>query len=173
MSDETSTTPSTTPDNGHSSDGTPSGAAGWSDRVLGLVCLAIAAWYTAEARTFDGTAFATGPVGPKTMPTGVGVLFGLLALYLILKPDGPPRWPTRQASWQIGLVVISSYIYGRVMEPIGFIAASAVMMAVIGLLFRAPPKKLVPLSVLFPTLLAFVFNNWLELRLPAGWWGGF
>lgn len=148
-------------------------AGGWSDRVLGAVCLGIGLWYTIEARTFDGTAFGSGPVGPKTMPTGVGVLFMALATYLIAKPDSSPRWPTAKAGWQIGLVIASSYLYGRVMEPIGFIVASAAMTVVMGMLFQAPLKKLLPLSVIFPVVLAYVFNNWLELRLPAGWWGGF
>ncbi len=157
---------------GHSA-AAPTRAGGWSDRALGLVCLGIAVWYTFEARTFDGTAFGSGPVGPKTLPTGIGILFGALALYLIVRPDPSPRWPTASAGWQIGLVVLSSYIYGRVMEPIGFIAASAAMTIVIGLLFRAPPKALFPLSLAFPIVLAYVFNNWLELQLPDGWWGGF
>ena len=72
---------------------------GWSDRVLGAVCLAGAIWYTVEARTFDGTAFSSGPVGPKTLPTIIGVLFGALSIYLIVKPDRVlPRWPTAAAS---------------------------------------------------------------------------
>jgi putative tricarboxylic transport membrane protein len=137
------------------------------------VCLAIAIWYTIEARTFEGTAFSTGPVGPKTLPTGVGILFGALSLALIVRPDDEPTWPTRQASWQIALVLVSSYIYGQVLDSVGFIVASAAMTIVMGLLFRAPARILVPLSFLFPTALAFVFNNWLELRLPSGWWGGF
>lgn len=170
MSDST---PSTGPSAGLSSTTGGLQPGRWSDRVLGLVCLGIAVWYTFEGRTFDGTAFSSGPVGPKTLPTGVGILFATLALFLVVKPDPAPRWPTRQVSWQIGLVVISSYIYGRLMEPIGFIAASAAMTVVIGLLFKAPPKILIPLSVVFPVVLAFVFNNWLELQLPAGWWGGF
>jgi len=146
---------------------------GWSDRVLGLVCLAIAVWYTIEARTFEGTAFSSGPVGPKTLPTAVGVLFGLLALYLIIKPDPEPTWPSARAWWQIGLVVVSSYVYGQILDSIGFIVASALMMIVMGVLFRAPTRLLVPLAFIFPTVLAFIFNNWLELRLPSGWWGGF
>ena len=141
--------------------------------MLGVVCLLIGLWYTVEARTFDGTAFGSGPVGPKTLPTGIGLLFAALAAYLIATPEANPRWPTARASWQIGLVVLCSYIYGRLMEPIGFIAASVAMTIIIGLLFRAPPKRLLPLSVAFPIVLAYVFNNWLELRLPAGWWGGF
>ncbi len=146
---------------------------GWSDRILGLVCLLIAIWYTAKARTFEETAFSSGPVGPKTLPTGIGLLFGGLSLFLIAKPDRSPTWPSSRAWWQIGLVLATSYLYGQVLDSVGFILASAVMMIVMGILFRAPPRLLVPLSVVFPTLLALVFNNWLELRLPAGWWGGF
>lgn len=144
-----------------------------SDRVLGLLCLAIAVWYTIEARTFEGMAFSTGPVGPKTLPTAVGVLFGVLSLVLIIKSDPDPAWPSARAWWHIGLVVISSYVYGQILDSVGFIVASAVMMMVMGALFRAPWRLLIPLSVLFPTALAFIFNNLLELRLPSGWWGGF
>jgi putative tricarboxylic transport membrane protein len=147
---------------------------GWSDRVLGAVCLIGAIWYTIEARTFDGTAFGSGPVGPKTLPTIIGVLFGALAIHLIVKPDrSRPRWPTAAAWWQIGLVVFCSYVYGRVIEPVGFIIASILMTLVIGMLFRAPVRLLVPAAVIFAVVVAYIFNNWLELRLPAGWWGGF
>jgi len=137
------------------------------------VCLALGFWYTFEARTFDGTAFGSGPVGPKTLPTGVGVIFCTLAAYLIIKPSPGPTWPSAKATWQIGAVVVASYLYGKVLETTGFIFASAAMAIIMGLLFKAPPKKLLPLAFLFPILLAFIFNNWLELRLPAGWWGGF
>lgn len=148
-------------------------APGWSDRVLGLACLVGAIWYTVEARTFDGTGFGSGPVGPKTLPTGIGILFGVLALVVMVRPDPAARWPSKTAWWQIALVLISSYVYGQLIEPVGFIVASAVMTIIMGLLFRAPARLLVPLSFAFPTVLAYIFNNWLELRLPAGWWGGF
>jgi putative tricarboxylic transport membrane protein len=141
--------------------------------VFGLVCIAIAVWYTFEARTFDGTAFRSGPVGPKTVPTALGVIFGVLALYLIVKPDPDPAWPSKKASWHVGLVILSSYVFGRVIEPIGFIAASIAITLVIGLLFRGPARKLIPAAVVFPIVVAFIFNNWLELQLPVGWWGGF
>ena len=173
MSANQGNSPSSESGDSHSIRSDGAAVPGWSDRVLGLLCLAIAIWYTFEARTFDGTAFSSGPVGPKTLPTGVGVIFGALALVLVAKPDSRPTWPSKSAAWQIGLVILSSYAYGRVMEPIGFIPASIAMTIVMGLLFRAPLKRLLPLSVAFPVALAFVFNNWLELRLPAGWWGGF
>ncbi|MEM9133969.1 MAG: tripartite tricarboxylate transporter TctB family protein [Actinomycetota bacterium] len=144
-----------------------------SDRVVGVVGLVLAVWYTVEARTFDGTAFSSGPVGPKTLPTGIGLLFGLVSMYLFVRPDESPRWPTRGATWRIALVLGASYLYGQLLQPVGFIVASALISIVMGSLFRAPPARLVPLSIAFPIALAYVFNNLLELRLPAGWWGGF
>jgi len=163
-------TDSTTSASGHEGD---PGRGTLSDRVLGGVCLVGAIWYTATARTYDGTGFGSGPVGPKTLPTGVGILFGMLALYLIVRPDPSPVWPSRRAGWQITLVVAASYLYGQIIEPVGFILSSALMTVVIGLLFRAPLARLLPLSIVFPLVLAFIFNNWLSLQLPDGWWGGF
>ena len=144
-----------------------------SDRVLGGVCLIGAIWYTATARTYEGTGFGSGPVGPKTLPTGIGILFGALALYIMFRPDPSPTWPGRKTAGPIILVVAASYAYGQIIEPVGFILSSAAMIIVIGLLFRAPLAKLLPLSVAFPVVLAFVFNNWLGLQLPDGLWGGF
>lgn len=144
-----------------------------SDRVLGLVGIFVSVLYTIGARTFDGTAFSSGPVGPKTLPTAIGILFGLLSFGIAIRPDTDPRWPTRQAGWQILLVVACSYVYGQIMEWAGFIVASAAMTIILGTLFKAPLKRLLPLAAAFPIVLAFIFNNWLELRLPSGWWGGF
>jgi putative tricarboxylic transport membrane protein len=170
-------TESPLPPESQSSSGLPGGGGvsrgRWSDRALGAVGLCIAVLYTIEARTFDGTAFGSGPVGPKTLPTGVGVVFGAISLYLMVKADESPTWPTSQAWGQIAVVIASSYLYGQILSPVGFIVASMAIILVIGLLFRAPVRKLLPLSIVFPVVLAFIFNNWLELKLPAGWWGGF
>jgi putative tricarboxylic transport membrane protein len=174
MPEANSPAPPGSADHGHSTlPEDSSSAGGWNDRVFGLLCMAIGIWYTFEARTFDGTAFGSGPVGPKTIPTALGIIFAVLALYLVVKPDPNPRWPTASASWQIGLVVVSSYLYGRLIERIGFIAASIAITLVIGMLFRAPLRRLLPAAVVFPIVTAYIFNNWLELHLPPGWWGGF
>ena len=65
-----------------------------------------------------------------------------------------------------------SFLFGQLLEPIGFIIASTTLAVVIGLFFNGSIIKLVPLAFVFATVVAFIFNNWLELRLPAGWWGG-
>ncbi|MEN8238104.1 MAG: tripartite tricarboxylate transporter TctB family protein [Actinomycetota bacterium] len=145
----------------------------WSDRTLGIVSLVIAVWYVAATRTFNETAFATGPVGPETLPTIVGVLFGILALIIIIRPDEDPVWGSVGVWWRLGTVVAISFLYGQLLEPLGFVVASTILTVVIGVFFKAPILKLVSLAVVFSTAVAFVFNNWLGLHLPSGIWGGF
>jgi putative tricarboxylic transport membrane protein len=137
------------------------------------LCLAFGGWYVLETRNFAVTAFGTGPVGPKTLPTLVGILFGLLALVLVFKPDESPNWGSFAVWSRLGAVVATSFLFGQLLEPLGFIVASTILSIVIGLFFRGPIAKLAPLSLTFAIVVAFIFNNWLELRLPTGWWGGF
>jgi putative tricarboxylic transport membrane protein len=144
-----------------------------TDRVLGFGCLALGVWYVLETRNFSITSFGTGPVGPKTMPTLVGILFAVLALVLILKPGESPSWGSFTAWSQLLAVVVTSFMFGQLLEPVGFILASTILAVVIGLFFKGPITKLAPLSLGFAIVIAFVFNNWLQLRLPVGWWGGF
>jgi len=144
-----------------------------SDRVLGFLCLALAVWYVLETRNFNVITFGSSPVGPKTMPTLVGIVFGLLALLLIAKPSESPSWGSATAWSQLVAVVVTSFMFGQLLEPVGFIVASTILAVVIGLFFKGPIRKLAPLALAFAVVVAFVFNNWLELRLPIGWWGGF
>jgi len=144
-----------------------------SDRVLGLLCLAFGGWYVLETRNFAVTSFGTGPVGPKTLPTLVGIGFVALALVLVFKPDESPNWGSFAVWSRLAAVVATSFLFGQVLEPMGFIIASTILAIVIGLFFKGPIAKLAPLSFVFAISVAFVFNNLLELRLPAGWWGGF
>ncbi|RLE16916.1 MAG: hypothetical protein DRJ28_00420 [Actinobacteria bacterium] len=144
-----------------------------SDRVLGGLCVALGVWYVLETRNFNLTTFGTGPVGPKTMPTIVGILFALLGVVLIFKADESPRWGTFAVWSRLGAVVATSFLFGQVLEPLGFIVASTLLAIIIGSFFRGPIVKLAPLSLAFAIAIAFIFNNWLGLRLPTGLWGGF
>jgi len=144
-----------------------------SDRMLGFLSLALAVWYVLETRNFNLTTFGTGPVGPKTLPTIVGILFAGLAIVLIVKPGESPSWGSIAVWTQLGAVAVTSFLFGQLLEPVGFIVASTVLAIVIGSFFKGPITKLAPLSLGFAIVVAFVFNNWLELKLPTGWWGGF
>lgn len=156
--------------------GLPSRAAApshTSDRVLGLISLAIAIWYVAETRNFQVTEFGAGPVGPKTLPTLVGILFAIFALILIIRPDESPKWASFNVAWRLVIIVGVSFLFGQLLEPMGFIFAATAMAILVGVFFQGPLEKLVPLSFAFAVAVAYIFNNWLELRLPPGWWGGF
>ena len=144
-----------------------------SDRVLGLLCLALGVWYVFETRNFAVTTFRADSIGPKTMPTLVGILFVALALVLIFKPDESPSWGSSAVWWRLAAVVATSFVFGQVLEPLGFIIASTILAIVIGRFFKGPIAILAPLSLAFAIAVAFIFNNWLELRLPTGLWGGF
>ena len=155
----------------------PSAVAGGggrtSDRVLGFLCLTLGIWYVFETRNFAVTQFGTGPVGPKTLPTIIGILFSGMALFLILKPDESPTWAPPGVWVRTSAVVATSFLFGQVLQTLGFIIASTLLAIIIGTFFKGPIAKLAPLSLVFAVAVAFVFNNWLELRLPPGWWGGF
>jgi len=144
-----------------------------SDRVLGLLCLALSVWYVLETRNFNLTAFGTGPVGPKTLPPLLGILFALLAIVLIVKPGESPTWGSFAVWVQLGAVALTSFLFGQILEPVGFIISATILSIVVGLFFKGPIVKLAPLSLAFAVVVAFVFNNWLGLNLPAGWWRGF
>jgi putative tricarboxylic transport membrane protein len=144
-----------------------------SDRVLGFLCLALAVWYVLETRNFNVITFGNSPVGPKTLPVLIGIVFGILALVLIARPNESPSWGSPTAWSQLVAVIATSFMFGQLLEPLGFIVASAILAIVVGLFFKGPIRKLAPLALGFAVVIAFIFNNWLELRLPTGWWGGF
>jgi len=144
-----------------------------SDRILGVICLVIGAWYVVETRNFVETAFGSGPVGPKTLPIIVGIFFSVMALMLIIRPDESPDWPSLGIWWRIVVVMATSFLYGQLLDVGGFIIASTILSVVVGLFFKGPLLKLVPLSLVFSIAVAFVFNNLLGLHLPTGLWGGF
>jgi putative tricarboxylic transport membrane protein len=140
---------------------------------LGFLCLALAVWYVLETRNFNVITFGNSPVGPKTLPVLIGIVFGILALVLIARPNESPSWGSATAWSQLVAVVVTSFMFGQLLEPLGFIVASTILAIVIGLFFKGPIRKLAPLALGFAVVIAFIFNNWLELRLPTGWWGGF
>jgi len=145
-----------------------------SDRALGILCLVLGSWYILETRNFVIIpTFGKSQVGPTTLPILLGIAFVTLALILIFKPDQSPSWGSSAVWSRMAAVVATSFLYGQLLEPLGFIVASTTLSIVIGLFFKGPIAKLAPLSLVFAIAVAFVFNNWLELILPVGWWGGF
>lgn len=138
-----------------------------SDRWTGAILLALAVWYVVETRTFK-TGFLSGPVGPRVWPIILGVLLGGLSIYLIVRPDPDPEWPTRGQWWRWGIVVASSLAYGFALVPLGFIVASTLVVVIIGWYFGGKLHYLVPSAALLAVGSAFLFEQLLGLPLPDG-----
>ena len=74
--------------------------------------------------------------------------------------------------WALVATVVAFAIYIAILEPLGFVLATAALLA---FLFGALAHYRWPIAVaasLVVTLVSYlVFNTWLQVRLPAGPWG--
>lgn len=141
-----------------------------SDRITGILLLALAVWYVVETRTFT-TGFLSGPVGPHVLPILLGSLLGVLSLYLVVKPDPDPSW-AEWPQWRRWVIVVASSIaYGYALVPLGFIVASSIEVTLIGYFFGGRLRWLIPLAVAVTLLAAFLFESVLGLPLPDGIYG--
>lgn len=137
-----------------------------SDRLTGAIFLLIAIWYgyTAQFYTME---FAD-PLGPSVFPQVLAVPFGLLSLYLLLRPDPGPEWGSgarlgRQASAIAVLVV-----YSQVLEFLGFLLSTAVLGTVMALFLRARPVPALATGAVLGIGLFFLFDGLFQLPLPSG-----
>ena len=92
-------------------------AAGWSDRIAGVILLALAIAYWWLANNFQ-EAFGD-PVGPSAFPKLIAIPMGLFALFMIVRPEPNPTWITPGALRQ-GLTLATLLLYPALIEPLGF-----------------------------------------------------
>lgn len=142
-----------------------------SDRITGLLLAAFALWYGLTARQY--TAGFSDPLGPSAFPQLVAVPLGVLALYLLIRPDGEPQWPQgvvllRQCTALAGLVA-----YAMILRDLGFIPTTAVAVVLLARLLGASWSQSALAGVGLSVGLYAVFEYVLGLPLPEGrWFGG-
>ncbi len=140
-----------------------------TDRITGIILLIFALWYMWQATLLNVPSIAIDTLGPKTFPLFLGGLLAVLSLYLILKPDPNPPWPTDTMAWlKMGLIIVSLVAYGYLIEPLGFIMATTLEMTALAYLFKGSILKALISSLLFSVFLFFLFSYLLSLRLPIG-----
>ena len=64
-----------------------------SDRVFGALVILMAAfmaWGTEQIQE----SFIQDPLGPKVFPWLIAAVMGLSGLYMVLRPDASPQWPS-------------------------------------------------------------------------------
>ncbi|WP_106477753.1 tripartite tricarboxylate transporter TctB family protein [Phytohalomonas tamaricis] len=140
----------------------------FNDRIFGILMLLLAVAYGWQAQQFPEPFGGAEAIGPETFPTVLAIVLGLTSLYLIVRPDPDNGWPWGKTMIEIVVAIVALIIYTLMLEPVGFIIATTLM---VGVLCWRMGAKLLPafLTGLISAIVTFVlFNYGLELTLPLG-----
>ena len=144
-----------------------------SDRIFGLIALAVALFYILSATDIQ-TSFLSDPLGPRAFPYIVGGVMAISALFIILMPDENPTWPPLTTFLKIGFAVVVLVVYAESLRPLGFLLPTAVAAGILS--YQISPR-IVPAIVTGVGLsvgLFVVFKYGLGLGLfpiPREWMG--
>ena len=138
-----------------------------SDRIFGGTMLAVAIGFVWIATTFDAGLMAD-PLGPQTFPIIIGVVLGACSVYIIVRADPEPDWPTLARRAEMGLVIAGLVVYAMVLEPLGFIVSSAIAVWGLGWCLGNRPLPAALTGVSIAVVLYVLFHTVLGLSLPDG-----
>ncbi|MEO3435123.1 tripartite tricarboxylate transporter TctB family protein [Inquilinus sp. CAU 1745] len=135
-----------------------------SDRIAGLLFLALSIWYGVTAGTYEAS-FGD-PLGPAAFPVMLAIPAGLFSLYLILRPDPDPEWSVggpllRQVATLAVLVG-----YALLLEDLGYLAATFAGVVLMSRLLGAGWLKSAISGAAMSIGLYIVFDRLLGLPLP-------
>lgn len=138
-----------------------------SDRVAGALLVVIGATYTALALTLQA-AFFTDPLGPRFVPTAIGLFLMASASAIMIRPTRGISWPER---WVWTKVVVALFVfigYAYLLEPVGFLISTTLAFGLFSRLFGAPYWRGFLAGALFSLVLYAIFVWALDLYLPVG-----
>lgn len=135
-----------------------------SDRIAGVVLTALALGYVLLAGNYE--AGYGDPLGPAMLPRIVGIPAIALAASLIV-------WPGQKAEWAKGprlllqaAAVATLIAYALLLERVGFLASTVVLLGVMALYMGARPLPALALGLVGSPLLYALFDRALGLPLP-------
>jgi putative tricarboxylic transport membrane protein len=138
-----------------------------TDRITGAILLALAAAFGLHARSFR-TNFLTDPLGPQAWPMMLAGLLALLSVYLLVRPDSGAVWPKRVVLLRQLVLVAALVGYALVLEPVGFVASTFLIVGFMALLLGARWWQAGLTGVASSLALYLLFNSVLGLPLPGG-----
>lgn len=137
-----------------------------SDRITGLLVAAFALWYGLTAGQY--TAGFTDPLGPSAFPQLVSIPLGVLALYLMARPDAEPNWPRGAALLRQGAALAVLVVYAMVLRDLGFIAVTTLAVLLLARLLGGGWGQSALAGVGLSVGLYCLFEFVLGLSLPEG-----
>ncbi|MCP5110060.1 MAG: tripartite tricarboxylate transporter TctB family protein [bacterium] len=137
------------------------------NRAGGVVLFLLAVLYGFEARSFN-VRFVADPIGPKAFPYIAALLLAGVGLYLVFLPGASAATQSGARIPRLALCAASLVVYALLLDPLGYIAATALEMTALALLLGAPVKRGVLAALVFSTLTFVLFDRLLEVPLPLG-----
>jgi putative tricarboxylic transport membrane protein len=95
-----------------------------SDRIFGAVCLVLSLAFIWGATQIE-TGLIVDPLGPQSFPVLIGIVLAIASLYPLVKPDPRPDWPALDRVIEIVFAVAAMIAYAHLLEPLGFVIATA------------------------------------------------
>ncbi|SOD99651.1 tripartite tricarboxylate transporter TctB family protein [Caenispirillum bisanense] len=141
-----------------------------SDRVFGLVGLALAGFYVWQATQIE-LGFSSDPLGPRSFPIIIGGVMALASVYPLVRPDPRPDWPAAGRLLEIALAVAVLVAYALALPQVGFVLATAVAAAILSWRLGSRPLGAVLAGIGISVGIYVVFHLILGLSLARGPWG--
>lgn len=136
-----------------------------ASRLLGAVLIMLAAAAGFSAQSLEAP-FAADPLGPRGFPTTVAAVLAACGALLLPARGAPFPWPERRlAPW---LLIAAMAGYALLLVPLGFLPATALLAALVALIFGAPLLPALATGGGTSLVLWALFDRLLDLPLPKG-----
>jgi len=133
----------------------------------GGLLLALAGAIALESTTFV-VGFPTDPLGPSAFPLLAAALIALGGLALLAGGDAFVQHVPRDGLVRVALATLSFVAYALLLDPLGFVPATALEFVALATLFGGRPLPGLAAGLVFTFLLFALFVYGLGLPLPLG-----
>ena len=138
-----------------------------SDRIFGLFGLALAIFFAWAAFQIEES-FLSDEVGPKAFPLIIATILGLSSLFIALKPDASPEWPSLGRLAEILAAVVAMILYAEFLPIVGFVIATAAAAAYLTWRLGSAPLQSLAIGVCTSVGIYVIFHLVLGLSLARG-----
>ncbi|MFO8150309.1 MAG: tripartite tricarboxylate transporter TctB family protein [Trueperaceae bacterium] len=138
-----------------------------SDRIASGILIIVAVAFIVLAFGIQSSMF-TDPLGPRFVPIVIGVFLIGSSITLMLQPRSAATWPDAPTAARLLMTLVVFVVYGFLLNPIGFIAATTFAYTAFALLFRGKPLPALMAGLVFAFASYLLFSTALDLYLPTG-----